>query len=72
MLNCQMKYQMDPVPFMWFISTYLVPENNFFGGGGAIILENSIMRYELGVRPGHEWFWVHAQCTQFCPCEASE
>ena len=46
MLNCQMKYQMDPITFMWFISTYLVPENNFFGGG-AIILENSIMRYEL-------------------------
>ena len=25
-----MKYQMDPVTFMWFISTYLVPENNFY------------------------------------------
>ena len=25
-----MKYQMEPVTFMWFISTYLVPENNLY------------------------------------------
>ena len=29
-LSLYMKYQMDPVTFMWFISTYLVPENNFY------------------------------------------
>ena len=29
-LSLYMKYQMDPVSFMWFISTYLVPENNFY------------------------------------------
>ena len=25
-----MKYEMEPVTFMWFISTYLVPENNLY------------------------------------------
>ena len=29
-LSLYMKYQMDPVTFMWFISTYLVAENNFY------------------------------------------
>ena len=29
-LSLYMMYQMNPVTFMWFISTYLVPENNFY------------------------------------------
>ena len=29
-LSLYMKYQMEPVTFMWFISTYLVPENNLY------------------------------------------
>ena len=29
-LSLYMMYQMNHVTFMWFISTYLVPENNFY------------------------------------------
>ena len=38
-----MKYKMDTVTFMWFISTYLVLENNFYLNPRAnMLLEQQI------------------------------